>query len=338
MDADGNELVTSRVVDGSELEVNIQIWGVSFMIDTHELTPGDVVTAWGIVFNEPSQCTDGVCNSDDVMSNPAAVASMFTVGGKIVGPSGSVKFFNSFDFNDPAGAFMGPGLTNAEEAEIHVVLVSHGPVQPENLEAQLTTPSGGCDESNPCQNLQFAIVKQVEDYAQPMFTFPTQDELGNQLEPSRELENALAELVVDTYGATQEIQAVGLPAGDAVTSWWVIFNNPENCSNGVCNGDDVLPMPGNALAGVSVVYADGQVVSADGTAIFRATLSKNDTTGAVFGPGLINLRGAEIHYVLRTHGSAQIGETLNAQLTTINGGCDDFNPCVDLQFAVFQQN
>lgn len=160
LDAEGNELAPSRVIDRSELEVNIQIWGFSFMIETHDLTPGDVVTAWGIVFNEPSECTDGVCNSDDVKSNPDAVVSLFNVGGRIIGETGSVKYFNSFGLNEAETAFSGPGLINPEEAEIHVMLVSHGPVQPENLEAQLSTPTGGCDEANPCRNEQFGVIKQ----------------------------------------------------------------------------------------------------------------------------------------------------------------------------------
>ena len=71
LDANGAELEASRVVADSELRVGVQTWGVTFDISTHELMPGDVVTAWGIVFNEPQFCSDGVCNSDDIQNNPA---------------------------------------------------------------------------------------------------------------------------------------------------------------------------------------------------------------------------------------------------------------------------
>lgn len=338
-DGDGVMIEDSQLVAGSEARVSVQSWGVSFTVATSGLTPGDVVTAWGIFFNEPSQCT-GDCNSDDVTSNPAVNVSLVNVGGRIVGASGEATFFNSFDLADSARTYSGPGLVNAEEAEIHVVLVTHGPVQPENLEAQLTTPNGGCrpeSADNPCSNVQYAIFKQVEDYVQVMHTFPVLDENGVVIEESEVVVGGISTLVVDRSGATMEIMARDLPVGHAVTSWWVIFNNPENCSGGVCNGDDVLPMPGNTAAGVTVLYGDGDVVGVDGSAHFVSNLAEGDISGAVFGPGLINRRGAEIHYVLRDHGMAR-AEVLTEQLTTLNGGCDEANPCVDLQFAVFIQD
>lgn len=61
------------------------------------------------------------------------------------------------------------------------------------------------------------------------------------------------------------------------------------------------------------------------------------------GAGLQEVRGAEIHLVIRGHGPAQGGALLVEQLATFNGGC--LNPpdggdvlgddCVDVQFVVF---
>ena len=124
--------------------------------------------------------------------------------------------------------------------------------------------------------------------------------------------------------------------GDAYTIWWVVFNDPEHCTGGVCDDDDVLPPPGNVQAGVSVLYASGRVADMMGKAEFGARLKVGDTSGAVFGPGLMDSVNAEIHVVLRTHGQAMADPTmLHEQISTFNGGCPP-SDCVDEQFAVHQ--
>ena len=100
-----------------------------------------------------------------------------------------------------------------------------------------------------------------------------------------------------------------------------------------------MPFPGNAAARVSVLLGSGQVVNADGSAYFVDFLAEGDVSEAVFGPGLVNRRTAEIHYVLRSHGPAQ-QEILEEQLTDIMGGCAaeaPHAPCYDAQFSVFIQ-
>ena len=121
---------------------------------------------------------------------------------------------------------MGAGLVNPAGAEIHVVLVSHGPVRAGYLDEQLTTPTGGCDEAHPCKNVQFGVVKQLEQYVQPVFSFPVLNEAGVELQPMREITGASSRLEVDQVGAFQEIFAQGLTPGDAVTSWWGHLQQP----------------------------------------------------------------------------------------------------------------
>ncbi len=178
-----------------------------------------------------------------------------------------------------------------------------------------------------------------KDYFQNVYTFPVHDAQGNEVKPSVMVNNATAELITSVGGTVMAVRGFGLPEGDAVTAWWVIFNQPENCSDGVCGEDDVLPMPGNEAAGVSVLFADGQVINEQGSAFFWDALGRGDTMEAVFGPGLTNPMGAEIHYVLRTHGPVQ-EDIKEEQLTTLMGGCAaeaPHAPCQDLQYAVFKQ-
>ena len=134
-----------------------------------------------------------------------------------------------------------------------------------------------------------------------LFTFPAVGADGAMV-PPMPVAGGWAVLETSGGGARQAIHATGLPAGHAMTSWWVVFNHPERCSGGVCDEDDVFEHP--ELAHVSLLYGDGQVVDERGHADFYAYLAQGDTTGAVFGPGLVHTHSAEIHFVLRSHGRA----------------------------------
>lgn len=141
---------------------------------------------------------------------------------------------------------------------------------------------------------------------------------------------ASSTLVRNSNGATTTFLSPGLAVGEVYTLWWVIFNHPENCSGGVCNLDDVLPFPGNAAAGVSLLYGGGHVIPTSGRGNFADHLAVGDTSGAMFGPGLIDPLNAVVHVVLRTHGPV-IPDLLDEQLSTFGGGCQ-VNACAN-QFS-----
>lgn len=131
-----------------------------------------------------------------------------------------------------------------------------------------------------------------------------------------------------------QINATHLTPGDAVTVWWVIFNNPAACVDG-CSGAQL----GDAAINGSVIWATYAIVGAGGQAMFNATLAEGDISGDQpfglpgDGDGLVDASAAEIHVVVRTHGVALNGDDLEAQLTMFDGGCL-INTCTDLQFAV----
>jgi hypothetical protein len=138
-------------------------------------------------------------------------------------------------------------------------------------------------------------------------------------------------LVRTDNGVSMTLHTSGLDAG-AYTVWWVIFNDPSQCSGGECGVDDVLPPPGNVAAGVSVARATGNVVGGSGKGNFGAALSVGDTSEVLFGPGLTNPRGAEIHLIVRYHGEIIPG-MVDEQLHDLNGGCPP-NECADVQMAL----
>jgi hypothetical protein len=131
--------------------------------------------------------------------------------------------------------------------------------------------------------------------------------------------------------------------GDATTNWWIVFNNPGNCSSGVCGEDDVLDNlfggdPNNVM--VDVLFATGHVAGSQWRAAAR--LNEGDTSGSIlplFGLGAVGLNNAmeaEIHLIVRSHGPATnlTPDELADAISSVGGGCGT-NICGDPQFAVF---
>ena len=170
------------------------------------------------------------------------------------------------------------------------------------------------------------------------------------------IDGAKAELVRMDNGIYMTLDTVELTPGDTVTMWWVVFNEPGNCSEGVCNEDDVLLMDADGTiadspdgstpinpeaweaASISILRADGLVADQEGTASFRGHLPLGDTTEAVGGPGLLDATKAEVHAVIRTHKQVEPGMA-NEAINSLNGGCAETwpnEPCQDVQFSVFK--
>lgn len=156
------------------------------------------------------------------------------------------------------------------------------------------------------------------------------------------------------------IKTTHLERGHAHTYWWVVFNDPSQCSGGECGLDDIFidgdPTAGlnvsqiNAV-GIGVLGGNGEVANRGGRATFTGTLFEGSSLGhdVVIGPGGLfdvgsllqegNAMTAEIHIVLRDHGPALTGEALANQLNTFTGNCIGFDPngtyvCLEPQFAV----
>ena len=137
-------------------------------------------------------------------------------------------------------------------------------------------------------------------------------------------------LVRNSNGVYMTLLTSGLTAGDAVTIWWVIFNNPSACSHGMfglrCGHGDFS----NPAVKASVMYAAGHVIGSDGVGDYGAGLSVGEQTIVVlFGPGLTNSFGADVHLVVHDHGPADPslmpGEIHSFKICNTS--------CVDLQFA-----
>jgi hypothetical protein len=126
--------------------------GVSFTYHTPSLPPGQVVTLWVIVFNNPENCATRPCTAPaDV--NPAVQGDFLYGGGHVIGGDGRGNFGGHLPVGDPSGSGlielgfpeMAVGLLNPLTAEIGLALHSHGPARSgQMLKAQLSSFLGGC--------------------------------------------------------------------------------------------------------------------------------------------------------------------------------------------------
>ena len=161
-----------------------------------------------------------------------------------------------------------------------------------------------------------------------------------------------SDLVRTVDGISMNIDTTDLPVG-AYSVWWVIFNNPSACSDGECGENDVLPPPGTVEADVSVLWTGiGTIVGPDRMGHLSASLAVGADAAPgqlLFGEGVTNPMGAEVHLIVRYHGPANWGDAtaLVEQLSTFQGGCTPDSSlgvgtdpaafgCFDAQVAVHQ--
>lgn len=132
-----------------------------------------------------------------------------------------------------------------------------------------------------------------------------------------------------------KIKTSGLPPG-AYTNWWVIINNPENCTDGVCDIEDIFFNP---ATNASVFWATGGVVGADGKGKFRAEIEIGELPDGpdqhIIGPGLLNPQGAEVHIIIKYHGPASSDpDELYLQTHTLTGLCSEGANAIQDAFGV----
>jgi len=120
---------------------------------------GDIsATVWAVFFNDPSACATVPCSDVEFMreGNPAGLDVCYFTGA--TAPNyGWSAFGGSFAEGSNFGCiFSGLGLVDAETAEIHFVVQTHGRKRGDILTDQVTEFVGGCPP-NTCRDVHFAI-------------------------------------------------------------------------------------------------------------------------------------------------------------------------------------
>lgn len=142
--------------------------GVAMTVHTASLTPGTVVTAWWVFFNNPSACTAGLfgarCGGGD-FANPATLPSVQAATGRVIGGNGVGDYGAYFaagatpdcvGFGLPCNGLLAP-----RNADVHITLRLHGPAVPSLITEQLSSFNGSCLLGEPnegeCRNVQVSM-------------------------------------------------------------------------------------------------------------------------------------------------------------------------------------
>jgi hypothetical protein len=148
------------------------------------------------------------------------------------------------------------------------------------------------------------------------------DELGN---PTVPVDGSWSHLTRTDGMILVTAEVAGLVPGDAMTLWWVVFNDQNDCSSG---GDCVV-----------LLNASGNVVKSDGTLELGAILREDaDPLGhqVIFantdnGELLTNAATAGVILVVQTHGQGRGGKKLREQISQLEANCTP--SCADVQIA-----
>jgi hypothetical protein len=138
-----------------------------------------------------------------------------------------------------------------------------------------------------------------------------------------------SKVVRTKHGITAQVKTTGLTAGHAVTLWIIFFNNPLACAGPVC---DPAVDGANPATGFDFHYAAGHVVNGRTTTLSgHLQAGETSTSGGVEigfpqAVPLLNPFGAQVWLAVHSHGPAQTGQTLAAQMSSFSGGCKTYLP------------
>lgn len=127
--------------------------GITAVVHTSGLPPGQAVTLWFIFFNKPENCLTSPCSVPADVFTPSAEADFHFGSGHVVGGEGTATFAAHLSVGDTSGsgkveigAGDGVPLTDPLGAEVVLALHVHGPAQKgQTLKSQISSYLGGCE-------------------------------------------------------------------------------------------------------------------------------------------------------------------------------------------------
>lgn len=149
--------------------------GVFMNLKTSTLLPDHAFTIWWVIWNFPENCTiPGACSEVDFAIGEAVGVDVMYAAGNISNKAGKSYFAGHLSEGDFSGSinellgFKPIGLLDSKKAEIHLVVRSHGPIIPGQVEEQISSFDGGCttffdpfteipDQQGECGDIQFSI-------------------------------------------------------------------------------------------------------------------------------------------------------------------------------------
>jgi hypothetical protein len=123
--------------------------GAQMTLRTSGLAPGHPHTVWFVAVNSPDQCASRPCTSADILFNTHIVQADVTyLTGNVVGNNGTAGFGGTIRAGALPDGWFGNGFTNPRGAEIHLILMDHGPKIPSLVANQISTLRGACTDAS----------------------------------------------------------------------------------------------------------------------------------------------------------------------------------------------
>ena len=332
-------------VDDTEVELERFAGGIEIEAETQGLIPFHAYTIWALVFNNPDGCNDDCGIADDIGPD-SGFSALWSGVGFVADEDGEADFETvMYEGVAPGEVMMGDGLTDAENAVIHLIVRYHGPAafdDPDLLQAQISTFAGGCD-LYVCDDVQYAILNGGDDDEDDeddgdedeedefQFVEFTIESPLNLSSSGDTIDDSEIEFERFDDGFYIEAETSGLIPGHTYTIWAGVFNDPDEC-------DDECDITDFGVDGWSIIWTGvGLIADEDGEIEFDALVIENEPAGEIVtGPGLVDMGNAEIYLFIRSHGPASDDPAvLEEQLSMLMGGCALYG-CDVPQYAVLE--
>ena len=129
--------------------------GITVNFKATGLNPG-AYTIWWVIWNNPQDCaTPDECNDGDFGQAVLVEVEVMYAAGHVVGNNGKGNFSAHLNAGDDTPESMntafgfpsvgGLRVGNTFDAEVHIVLRTHGPTVPGLVNDQISSYAGGCD-------------------------------------------------------------------------------------------------------------------------------------------------------------------------------------------------
>jgi len=130
--------------------------GITVNFKAENLNPG-TYTIWWVIWNKPENCAvENACEDTDFPNFANVEVEVMYAAGHVVGNNGKGNFSGHLNVDDASGSinqeffglptFGGLQAGNTLDAEVHIVLRTHGPKVPGLVNEQISSYGGGCDD------------------------------------------------------------------------------------------------------------------------------------------------------------------------------------------------
>ncbi|MFW6075726.1 MAG: hypothetical protein ACOC9Y_09030 [Chloroflexota bacterium] len=137
-------------VEGATARLLATDSAITTVLNTRQLDTGHPHTVWVVIINRPDLCEATPCDSADILERTDTVEANIAYGDGRVVHGRAAPFQARVPVGEIEGGWFDHELSNPRGAEVHLVVMDHGPLIPELRHEMTSTLRAGCtDESVP---------------------------------------------------------------------------------------------------------------------------------------------------------------------------------------------